>query len=69
MVVSLSAFKSANLEHADVMLPIAPFTETSGAFVNAEGRVQSFHGVVKPRGDARPAWKDGDFFGTKFARK
>jgi NADH-quinone oxidoreductase subunit G len=57
MVVSLSAFKSANLEHADVLLPIAPFTETSGAFVNAEGRIQSFHGVVKPRGDARPAWK------------
>jgi NADH-quinone oxidoreductase subunit G len=57
MVVSLSAFKSANLEFADVMLPIAPFTETAGSFVNAEGRVQSFHGVVKPRGDARPAWK------------
>ncbi len=57
MVVSLSAFRSANLEHADVLLPIAPFTETSGTFVNAEGRVQGFHGVVKPRGDARPAWK------------
>ncbi|WP_295646665.1 NADH-quinone oxidoreductase subunit NuoG [uncultured Methylibium sp.] len=57
MVVSLSAFRSANLEHADVLLPIAPFTETSGTFVNAEGRVQSFHGVVKPRGEARPAWK------------
>jgi NADH-quinone oxidoreductase subunit G len=39
------------------MLPIAPFTETSGTFVNAEGRVQSFHAVVKPAGDARPAWK------------
>ncbi|MBL8332159.1 MAG: molybdopterin-dependent oxidoreductase, partial [Rubrivivax sp.] len=34
-----------------------PFTETSGTFVNAEGRAQSFVGVVKPRGDARPAWK------------
>ena len=42
---------------ADVLLPIAPFTETSGTFVNAEGRVQSFHGVVKPLGDTRPAWK------------
>jgi hypothetical protein len=42
---------------ADVLLPIAPFTETAGTFVNAEGRVQSFHGVVKPLGDARPAWK------------
>jgi len=38
-------------------LPIAPFTETSGSFVNAEGRLQSFHAVVRPLGDARPAWK------------
>ena len=40
-----------------MLLPIAPFTETPGTFVNAEGRVQSFHGVVKPLGEARPAWK------------
>ena len=40
-----------------MLLPIAPFTETSGTFVNAEGRVQSFNGVVKPLGEARPAWK------------
>ena len=57
MVVALSAFKSASLDVADVLLPIAPFTETSGTFVNAEGRAQSFHGVVKPLGEARPAWK------------
>ena len=40
-----------------MLLPIAPFTETPGTFVNAEGRVQSFHAVVKPLGDTRPAWK------------
>ena len=56
MVVTLSPFK-ANMECSDVLLPIAPFTETPGTFVNAEGRVQSFHAVVKPLGDARPAWK------------
>ena len=56
MVVSLSPFK-ANLAFSDVVLPIAPFTETPGSFVNAEGRLQSFHAVVKPAGDARPAWK------------
>ena len=56
MVVTLSPFK-ANLDFSDVILPIAPFTETSGSFVNAEGRVQSFHAVVKPAGEARPAWK------------
>ena len=58
MVVSLTSFQpSPGDDTADVLLPIAPFTETSGTFVNAEGRVQSFHGVVKPKGDARPAWK------------
>ncbi|MDI9334456.1 MAG: NADH-quinone oxidoreductase subunit NuoG [Cytophagales bacterium] len=56
MVVSLNAFKT-NLDCADVLLPIAPFTETSGTFVNAEGRAQSFHAVVKPLGQTRPAWK------------
>ena len=57
LVVSLSAFKDANTEFADVLLPVAPFSETAGTFVNAEGRVQSFHGVVRPLGDTRPAWK------------
>ena len=56
MVVTLSPFK-ANMGFSDVLLPIAPFTETPGTFVNAEGRVQSFHAVVKPLGDTRPAWK------------
>ncbi|MDZ7937339.1 MAG: NADH-quinone oxidoreductase subunit NuoG [Rhodoferax sp.] len=56
MVISLSPFK-ANMAISDVILPISPFTETPGSFVNAEGRVQSFHAVVKPAGDARPAWK------------
>lgn len=56
MVVTLSPFKT-NLEFSDVLLPIAPFTETAGTFVNAEGRVQSFHAVVKPLGETRPAWK------------
>ena len=57
MVVALSAYKHRAAEYADVMLPIAPFTETSGTFVSTEGRVQSFRGAVKPLGEARPAWK------------
>ncbi len=56
MVVTLSPFK-ANMAFSDVLLPIAPFTETSGSFVNAEGRLQSFHAVVRPLGEARPGWK------------
>ena len=56
-VVSLSAYKGSAQEYSDVLLPIAPFTETSGTFVNTEGRVQRFNGVVAPLGEARPAWK------------
>ncbi|HQR99080.1 MULTISPECIES: NADH-quinone oxidoreductase subunit NuoG [unclassified Polaromonas] len=56
MVVTLSPFK-ANMAFSDVLLPIAPFSETPGTFVNAEGRVQGFHAVTKPLGETRPAWK------------
>jgi len=56
LVVVLSPFRHGTA-YADVLLPIAPFTETSGTFVNCEGRAQSFRGVVKPRGQARPGWK------------
>jgi NADH-quinone oxidoreductase subunit G len=56
MVVTLSPFK-ANMAFSDVLLPIAPFTETPGTFINAEGRIQSFHAVVKPMGETRPGWK------------
>lgn len=57
-VVFLTAFKSAEmLDVATVMLPVAPFSETSGSFVNTEGRLQSFAAVATPKGQTRPAWK------------
>jgi len=56
-VVALTAYKSKALDNANVLLPIAPFTETSGTFMSMEGRIQSFKAVVKPLGECRPAWK------------
>jgi NADH-quinone oxidoreductase subunit G len=56
-VIALSPFRSGVAEHADVMLPISPFSETAGTFVNCEGRAQEFNGVAPPLGEARPAWK------------
>ncbi|QJE01349.1 NADH-quinone oxidoreductase subunit G [Massilia forsythiae] len=56
MVVVMSAFKHG-MDYADVLLPISPFSETAGTFVNCEGRAQSFNGTVKPLGETRPAWK------------
>ncbi|MGE4370536.1 MAG: NADH-quinone oxidoreductase subunit NuoG [Burkholderiaceae bacterium] len=55
--VALTSYRSAAQDWADIMLPVAPFTETSGTFVNAEGRAQSFKGVAAPFADTRPAWK------------
>lgn len=58
MVAALTVFKTPELlEYADVLLPVAPFSETAGSFINMEGRFQAFNGVVKPLGDVRPAWK------------
>lgn len=57
-VVALSLYRHPLLEaHAKVLLPMAPFTETSGTFVNVAGEWQSFHGVAKAYGSSRPAWK------------
>ncbi len=56
-VVALSPFEHRALEYAHVILPIAPFSETPGTFVNAEGRAQTFSAVVRPLGDTRPGWK------------
>ncbi len=56
-VVALTPYASGAREWANVMLPIAPFTETSGTFVNAQGTAQSFKGTATPRGQSRPAWK------------
>ncbi len=57
-VVCLTSFASdAMKQYADVLLPIAPFTETSGTYVSNDGTVQSFAGVVRPLGETRPGWK------------
>jgi NADH-quinone oxidoreductase subunit G len=57
LVVAFTSFLDAAVQGAHVLLPIAPYTETSGTFVNAEGRAQGFAGVVRPLGETRPAWK------------
>jgi NADH-quinone oxidoreductase subunit G len=56
MVVVMSPY-AHSLDYADVLLPIAPFAETAGTFINCEGRAQSFNGSVRPLAETRPAWK------------
>jgi len=69
LVVAMSPYQHLAAEYANVLLPVAPFTETAGAFVNTEGTVQEFQGVVRPLGETRPAWKVlrvlGNLLGSK----
>jgi len=60
-LVNLTSWQS---DVGDVLLPIAPFSETAGTFVSTEGRVQHFHAAVQPLGEARPAWKVLRVLGT-----
>jgi NADH-quinone oxidoreductase subunit G len=56
-VISFSAFRNGAMEYAHALLPVSPFTETAGTYVNCEGRVQSFNAATHPAGEARPGWK------------
>ena len=67
-VVSLTPWNTG-LEYADVLLPITPFTESSGTFVNCEGRVQSYHATVNALGNARPGWKVLRVLGSLLGRE
>jgi NADH-quinone oxidoreductase subunit G len=61
-VVKLASFKpsvyrSGAIGYAHALLPLTPFTEMAGSFVNTEGRVQRFDAALKPLGESRPGWK------------
>jgi len=57
-VVALTPYVgSQHLANSTVILPVAAFAETSGTWVNVEGRWQSVAGAARPPGQARPAWK------------
>lgn len=49
-------FFTRTAEFADVVLPAAPNLEKDGTFVNTERRIQRFHKVFEPIGDAKPDW-------------
>ncbi len=57
-VIAITPYASAEiLATSTIVLPAAAFAETSGTWVNAEGRWQSVAGAARPPGEARPAWK------------
>ncbi|MDK2124805.1 NADH-quinone oxidoreductase subunit NuoG [Parachitinimonas caeni] len=57
-LVLFSPFKPlSHVAPFSASLPVAPFSETGGSYINIEGVVQAFNGAVRCAGDARPGWK------------
>lgn len=57
-VIVLSAYQNEYIqEYADVILPMAPYAETSGTYINIDKTWQTVKGALAPFGQARPAWK------------
>lgn len=66
-VIVMSAYINEDmLQYADVILPVTPFTETAGSYVNMQGTWQTFNGVTRPLGDSKPAWKVIRVLANKF---
>ena len=58
LVVAITPFASEEMKAvAHIMLPMGTFAETSGTYVNCEGRWQSQSGAATPVGECRPGWK------------
>ncbi|MCE3045271.1 NADH-quinone oxidoreductase subunit NuoG [Legionella sp. 16cNR16C] len=57
-VVMLSAFDNESMrDYCNVILPVAPYAETSGTYINVDHKWQTVQGAYAPFGEARPAWK------------
>ncbi|MFI4869652.1 MAG: NADH-quinone oxidoreductase subunit NuoG [Steroidobacterales bacterium] len=64
-VVAVSPYANEEMKRvAHILLPAGTFAETSGTYVNLEGRWQSQGGAAKPLGASRPAWKILRVLGT-----
>ena len=58
LVIAVTTHLPENLRGvAHVVLPIGSFAESSGTYVNAEGRWQSWAGAARLLGESRPGWK------------
>lgn len=57
-VVMMSTYNHKSMQdYADVILPIAPYAETSGTYINVDNTWQTVKGALSPHEEARPAWK------------
>ena len=57
-VVLVTAHQHESMfDYANVILPYAPYAETSGTYINIDKQWQTVSGAISPYQEARPAWK------------
>lgn len=58
LVICFATYVTEQMQqYADIILPLAPYTETQGTYVNVAGSRQTFAPVSVPMGDSKPGWK------------
>ena len=55
--IALDHIENETTSLADLVLPAASFAESSGTFVNNEGRAQRFFEVLSPEGGLKAGWR------------
>jgi formate dehydrogenase major subunit len=68
-VVAQASYASPWTERADVVLPMAIWSERSGSFTSTEGRVQKASKAVEARGEAKPDWEILSLLAAKMGKK
>jgi formate dehydrogenase major subunit len=68
-VVAQASFASPFTERADVVLPMAIWSERAGSLTNTEGRVLKVNKAVEPKGEAKPDWEILSLLASKLGKK
>ncbi|MGZ6236605.1 MAG: molybdopterin-dependent oxidoreductase, partial [Syntrophales bacterium] len=68
-VIAQASFVSPLTERADVVLPMAVWSERSGSLTNTEGRVLKVNKAVEPKGEAKPDWEVLSLLANKLGKK
>jgi formate dehydrogenase major subunit len=64
-----ASFESALTAKADVVLPMAIWSERGGTLTNTEGRVQKANPAVKPAAEAKPDWEILSLLAQRLGKK
>ena len=64
-----ASFSSPLTDKADVVLPMAIWSERTGSLTNIEGRVQTVRKALEPKGEAKPDWEILSLLARKLGRK